>query len=327
MTPFYNYGANSYPTRIALEFDIPRLLGAAGVAAIYEEVSMIRVILSWGLLALGISVLPVASQGGSFFDGSGGQMPEIKIAKSSPAPQPRFVRSNADLYYFTPQEAQEALQLLENQDTPTTQGYVFEPNVPANIQQQMREDLAFIDGIKGQTATPLHKSIFGLVDGPSYTKFFNDRVTAIGMNSCGGGSGVACVIPIKGATKMWLTQNFVKLSHPQVARMMIVFHEARHTEKKNGFWSHATCPTPFLDANGKEVKSIWTGAKLAGEAACDDTPLGAYGSSTIMLKNISKHCANCTDKVKMDSGLYADDHLMRITDEVAKKEMQEDFEQ
>ncbi len=287
---------------------------------------MMRVICAWGLLVLSLCVLAVASQAGSFFDGSGGQMPEIKIVKTTPAPQSHFARSNADLFYFTPEEAKEALRLFSNKSEPvTTNGYVFEPNVPANIQEQMRGDLAFINSIQGQGVTPLHKNIFGLVDGPTYTKFFNDRVTSIGMNACGGGNAVACVIPTKGASKMWLTQNFVKFSHPQVSRMMVVFHEARHTERQNGFWSHATCPTPFRDANGKDIKSIWTGAVLAGEAACDITPLGSYGSSTIMLKNISKSCANCTDKVKMDAGLYADDQLGRVIDAKAKKQMQDDF--
>ena len=93
---------------------------------------------------------------------------------------------------------------------------------------------------------------------------------------------------------------------------MVVFHEARHTESQNGNWSHATCPTPFVDANGKEIKSIWTGSTLAGEAACDSTALGSYGSSTIMLKNIQLNCTNCTDKVKMDAGLYADDQYKRL---------------
>ena len=107
--------------------------------------------------------------------------------------------------------------------------------------------------------------------------------------------------------------------------MMVVFHEARHTESSHGNWPHASCPTPFLDAQGKDMKSIWTGAKLAGEPACDKTPLGSYGSSTIMLKNIQKFCSSCTDKVKMDAGLYADDQMGRITDAKAKKQMQDDL--
>ena len=106
---------------------------------------------------------------------------------------------------------------------------------------------------------------------------------------------------------------------------MVVFHEARHTETMNGNWPHATCPTPFLDAEGKDKRSIWTGATLAGEPACDRTPLGSYGSSTIMLKNIQKYCDNCSDKVKMDAGLYADDQFGRIISDSARRQMQDDL--
>jgi hypothetical protein len=106
---------------------------------------------------------------------------------------------------------------------------------------------------------------------------------------------------------------------------MVVFHEARHTEISHGFWSHATCPTPYLGDDGKEIKSIWTGATLAGEPACDKTPLGSYGSSTLMLKNIQKFCTNCTDKVRMDAGIYADDQFKRIIDPEAKQAMRDDI--
>ena len=64
---------------------------------------------------------------------------------------------------------------------------------------------------------------------------------------------------------------------------------------------------------------------MAGEYACDTTPFGAYGTGLVMLKNISKHCENCTDKVKMDAGLYADDHLRRIIDPAAVKTIQDDL--
>ena len=165
------------------------------------------------------------------------------------------------------------------------------------------------------------------MDGAAYAKFFETRVSAIGMNACGNGNAVACVIPFLNPSKMWLTKNFIRFSHPQVSRMMVVYHEARHTEVRHGFWGHATCPTPFRDAQGNDMRSIWTGATLAGEPACDKTPLGSYGSSTIMLKNISKFCSNCTDKVKMDAGLYADDQMGRIIDAGAIREMTDDFKQ
>ncbi len=205
--------------------------------------------------------------------------------------------------------------------------FTFDSDVPQDIQAQMLADLKFMTTIQGNGVSNLHKQIFGNVDGAAYDKFFNTRVTAVGMNSCGSDKAVACVIPFMDPSKMWLTQNFIKFSHPQVARMMVVYHESRHTESQNGNWPHATCPTPFLDKDGKEILSIWTGATLAGEAACDDTPFGSYGSSMILLKNIQKFCSNCTDKVKMDAGLYADDQFKRVTDPQAVADITADLYQ
>lgn len=279
---------------------------------------------------------PAVSGGaGHLFDGGaaapspGAPDPEVppvppaadRAAASAGAPAKR---SSADLYYFSPEEADRAGRIFGPQ-TRGPKGWTFDDDVPADIQDQMRKDLAFIRGLRGDGATALHRQLFGAVDGTVYGDFFDSRVTAIGMSGCGGGNAVACVIPFLGPSKMWLTENFIKFSHPQVARMMVVYHEARHTESSNRNWPHARCPTPFRDAAGNDVKSIWTGAPLAGEPACDKTPLGSYGSSTLMLKNIQKHCRGCTDKVRMDAGLYADDQLGRITDPESKRRMQEDF--
>lgn len=206
--------------------------------------------------------------------------------------------------------------------------YTFDSNVPAAVQQQVQTDMAFINGIQGTTASGLHAQIFGpTVDGPTYTNFFNTRVTQVGMNSCGDANAVACVIPFFNSSKIWFTQNYIKYDHPQIAKMMVVFHESRHTENANDNWAHATCPTPFLDANGQDMKSIWTGAPLAGEPACDVTPFGSYGSSMIMLKNIQKFCTNCTDKVKADAGIFADDQFHRVIDPDAISQIQKDLYQ
>lgn len=206
------------------------------------------------------------------------------------------------------------------------QAYTFDDDVPQAVKDQITQDMEFIRTIQSENqGTPLHKRIFGQVDGPGYVNFFETRVTAVGMNECGGGKAVACVMPFFDPSKIWLTENYVKFSHPQIAKMMVVFHEARHTETKNRNWGHATCPTPFRDEKGNEVRSIWTDATLAGEPACDVTPLGSYGSSTIMLKNVQKFCSNCTDKVKMDAGLYADDQFKRITGAEARRQMKKDL--
>lgn len=201
----------------------------------------------------------------------------------------------------------------------------FDTDVPAAVKQQILQDLEFMKTLKGARVTPLHQQIFGAMDGAGYGNFFMTRVEGVGMSDCGGGNAVACVQPFFDPSKIWLTQNYIRFSHPQVAKMMVVYHEARHTESQNGNWMHATCPRPFLDSDGKDMKSIWTGASLAGQPACDSSPFGSYGSSTILLKNISKFCDNCTDKVKMDAGIYADDQLKRITNANAKQQMLKDF--
>jgi hypothetical protein len=203
--------------------------------------------------------------------------------------------------------------------------YTFDSDVPADIQAQMQADLSFIGTIQGTTASKLHQQIFGLVDGATYTKFFSDRVQSVGMNDCGDQNAVACVIPFEDSTKIWLTQNYIKFSHPQIARLMVVFHESRHTEDSNGNWPHATCPTPFTDDHGQPMNSIWTGASLAGEPACDTTPFGSYGSSMIMLKNVQKFCTNCSDKVKMDAGIYADDQFKRVIAADAIQQIKDDL--
>jgi hypothetical protein len=205
--------------------------------------------------------------------------------------------------------------------------YAVDNNVPAEVQTQLRNDLAFIRSIKGTSASDLHKKVFGNVDGSDYIRFFETRVKGIGMDVCGSTVMVACVhVYSDDASKMWLTENYSKFSHPQIARMMIVFHEARHTESYNGNWLHSECPDPFRDENGNDIRSIWTGELLTGPpAACDMGTLGSYGISVIMLKNIQKFCSNCTDKVRMDAGIYADDQFKRLIEPVSVEEIKNDL--
>jgi hypothetical protein len=163
------------------------------------------------------------------------------------------------------------------------------------------------------------------MSGSLYSTWFNSRVKSVGFTEQDMGGAVAYVAPFEDSTKMVLTKNFTSFDHPQIARMMVVYHEARHTEDDKGNWPHATCPTPFKDAAGNDVKSIWTGLLLAGQPGCDDQSIGAYGSSTILLKNISMNCDNCTEKVKMDAGIFADDQINRITNPTSHAALVKDF--
>jgi hypothetical protein len=202
----------------------------------------------------------------------------------------------------------------------------FDSDIPKDIQKQFNEDLALANQVKASGKTPFHQEIFGDVSGANYKKFFEDRITSVGMDACGGGGGVAaCVQPFFDPNKMWLTPNFIKASMPQIARVMIIYHEARHTESQHGNWGHDNCPTPFLDEQGHDIVGLISGMKLEGMPACDSTYLGSYGSSTVMIKNIAKFCSNCSDKVKMDAELWASDQLNRIDKPSVKKAMIADF--
>ncbi|MBI3297375.1 MAG: hypothetical protein HYZ75_04370 [Elusimicrobia bacterium] len=292
---------------------------------------------SIAFLALALFAVPARADqaldlGPRLFDGSAGavaSLPKFNFTPSRPPAQAepkRSKQSGSDLFYFSPEEAAEGMKLFGSKPpAPAAGDFTFDDDVPADIQTQMRSDLAFVGGVSGDGATPLHQEIFGELSGAVYSAFFKSRVTAVGMSNCGSSNAVACVKPFFDPSKMWLTQNYIRFSHPQIARMMVVYHEARHTETSNSNWYHASCPSPFRDAEGNEIRSIWTGSSLAGEPACDSTPRGSYGSSTIMLKNIQLKCTSCTAKVRMDAGLYADDQFGRIIGEDARRQMIEDF--
>lgn len=205
-------------------------------------------------------------------------------------------------------------------------GYEFGKEVPQKIKNQVTQDLKTVSSFKSTTSSSLHKEIFGELEGKNYMEWLESRITRIGLNDCGSdGKAVACVIPMLGASKIWLTKNYTELDHPMIAKVSVLYHEARHTEVDQGYWSHARCPKVFKNEKGNDVTSIWTGAKLAGRPSCDITPYGSYGSALIMLKNIQKFCDNCGEKVKMDAGIYADGHLDRITGKDALEAIKADL--
>lgn len=202
----------------------------------------------------------------------------------------------------------------------------FDSDVPDAIKQQFQVDYDLVTSVQAKSATALHQKIFGPVAGATYKNFFESRVKQVGMDSCGGGSGVvACVQPFIDSNVMWLSPNFVKFNMPQIARIMVLFHEARHTESKNGHWGHDSCPVPFRDEKGQDIRGLFSGTKLEGLPACDSTVYGSYGSSTIMIKNIAKFCQNCSEKTVMDAEMMVSDQVKRITDAGSQKQMRADF--
>ena len=203
----------------------------------------------------------------------------------------------------------------------------FSSSVPADVVKQTLDDLTFVQGIQGNGATPFYKKMFvSDVEGTNLNTFFSDRIKSFDMDDCGGGSAVAaCVQPFVDPHVMWLTQNYVTYKIAQIFRISVIFHESRHTESAGGFWSHATCPIPFKDINGNDIKGIVSGTLLEGKPACDSKVLGAYGLQAVFLKNIEQFCTNCSAKMKMDAKLYGEDTVLRISDTKANADLRADL--
>lgn len=194
----------------------------------------------------------------------------------------------------------------------------FDSSVSSSLRKQVLDDFVQMQLITSIQQSPIHQEIFGSVDGINYLNWFQQRVKFFGFDSCGGPSAVACMKP-KYPNKIFVTGNYTGRNHPQIARLMTLYHEARHTETENGYWSHAKCPSNF------PYRSIWTGKKLAGNYACDGTAYGSYSSASVLLNNISKFCQSCSDKMKQDSKIYSDDQVKRVVDAASIEKLKQDF--
>jgi hypothetical protein len=205
----------------------------------------------------------------------------------------------------------------------------YDSDVPAALHDQLVQDLSVITSLEGtQSPSTTYAKIFGIsrLDGKGLLKFFEDRITGFGMDECGGGPAVAaCVQPFLDHHKMWITPNYIRFNAPLVYRLSVVFHESRHTEAQNGNWHHATCPTPYVDENGNDIKGILSGTLMAGRPACDTTVLGAYSLQATLLKAIERTCVGCTEKFKQDAQIFGDDTVNRISDVPKRQALRKDL--
>ncbi len=202
----------------------------------------------------------------------------------------------------------------------------YDPAFPPALRAQMNSDLGFLDGLRTREGTPLHRRVFGMVRGDHYLTYLTRRVHAVAAQSCGPIGTIACINTVQ-PNKMLIAPGYTTLGVPMIYRLMVIMHEARHTETADRNWIHENCPEPFRDDQGRDIKGIFSGVKLEGLPACDTTPMGSYGVSIMFIKNIEKSCprSTCTDKLRMDAGLYADDTLLRISDARAKQALRHDL--
>ncbi len=176
----------------------------------------------------------------------------------------------------------------------------FNRSVPEEMRRQMIEDMVFISGIRGQgRASVMHRYDFGLMAGDFYIDFFRQHVRHIAFKANKKNNGqIASLYRIGGWSEMRLTAYFTTHDVPQIGRMETLMHEAWHADDR--CQDHVPCPSPFPFQGEEGVDTT----KLAGERACDGSINGAYGATAIMLQNIVRFCANCSEKVLADAKRY-----------------------
>lgn len=219
-----------------------------------------------------------------------------------------------------------AILLVTAMTIPSYADPAFSTNVPEGIRTQMRQDFAFLSTLNGSRTSELYTEFFGgrTLQGSDLVAFFTKRIARVELGNCGLGPAVACVKYILDPNKMWLTPVFQTINVPQLLRVSVLLHEARHSESDNDNWTHITCPVPFRDEFGRDNVSIFSGAKLEGQPGCDETPMGAYGLQVVLFRNIERACANCNQKLRMDARIFGDDMVKRIINPAAKRSLQDD---
>jgi len=198
-------------------------------------------------------------------------------------------------------------------------GLDFDSNVPQALRTQVMGDLSLAESIRNERVSDLHREVYGDPRVGQYSEWFQARVSFFGFGDCGGSSSAVACVQGKNDRKIWVTRNYVDIEHPQIARVMTLFHEARHTESVNRNWPHARCPIFF------KPKSIWTGVSLKWHFACDRTEYGSYGAASILLNSIARFCTNCSSKVKGDAALYSEDQIKRVIRKSAYRRLVQDF--
>jgi len=201
----------------------------------------------------------------------------------------------------------------------------FSSSVPISIQNQVVQDLKFIYAYPEYPgAGPLHQELFGTISGKNYEKFFSDHINTIDSGDCAGGKGVmACALGVFGIFKrMWLTSSYGVGSQPQVYRISILFHEARHTESVNNNWSHISCVELQKDVRNR----VYGSHNLYGQEACDDVSRGSYGLQVVLMSNLAANCKDCSSKFKMDALWNAGHYLERVIDSHARQELYDEMD-
>lgn len=204
------------------------------------------------------------------------------------------------------------LKLLANDEVPLE----FYSDVPASLKALAEQDINLLYQLKADKQNALHADFFGGPDGEAYHRYLRSQIRFIGFSKCGESGAAACGDPIFTDTTIWLTKNYETYSFPQIVRSQIYLHERKHLQFSHEHfgWNHIQCSDPYLDEAGQDIKSLISGKRMAGFYACDADETAAFGVGVSMLYNVAHNCTNCSEKVKQDALLYANEYSQYIID-------------
>jgi hypothetical protein len=202
---------------------------------------------------------------------------------------------------------------------------VYFYDVPPGLKQLAEQDIALLYSLEATEQSSLHKQIFNGADGKAYERYLRSQVRHIGYSDCGNSGSAACAEPMYADTTIWLTDKYQSASLPQILRAQIFLHERKHLEPGGTpyGWSHIECPSPYLDESGQDIKSLISGKKFAGFYACDQDHYGSFAVGVSMLYQVAKNCSNCSEKVKQDAKLYADEYVQLIIEPKSRAMLRE----
>lgn len=181
------------------------------------------------------------------------------------------------------------------------------------LHKELTESLTFLENAKLERTTPLYREFFKT--GP--LDFLFENIKEFEWDNLLG----APTAPIAAASgpdqipSINIGFNFLKPQFSIIEKASILIHEARHNQSDR--FDHIDCPAnfPYFSSSG---------LPLAGKAACEKIYDGSYGVQIVFLRNISKYCTNCSDKIRKVAQEKANDYLRRIINKAAQEKLLKD---
>ena len=182
------------------------------------------------------------------------------------------------------------------------------------VQTTLDRDGRFLHEMQTNGTYPMFQQKFGRpFTGAGVLEWVSERVARVIYTdrplTSGGPEAIAANVSSEGPEyrKNFLIgpSFFDESRFPQIARVSIFLHEARHSDgfddmaTENDSMPHERCPADF------------EAERMRGQYACDKNLDGSYAYQALFLREVMMHCSNCSRTVKRVAGEMFVDSLLR----------------